>query len=89
MICCTRNCTAAAQVLIFDGETKAIISPLLSVPELRALGVTLHMQVRICSEPSSFRSCHHYSSSNSKILCCWRAAFCACLLTTYVILSPC
>ncbi len=35
--CCT------LQVLLYDEETKSIISPLLNVAELRSLGVTLHM----------------------------------------------
>jgi hypothetical protein len=30
-------------VLVYDASTRAIVSPLLTVPELRALGVTLHM----------------------------------------------
>jgi sec1 family domain-containing protein 1 len=33
------------QVLVYDTHTRAIISPLLSVSELRTLGVTLHMSI--------------------------------------------
>ena len=33
------------QVLVYDQQTRAIISPLLSVAELRSLGVTLHVSI--------------------------------------------
>jgi sec1 family domain-containing protein 1 len=33
------------KVLVYDNDTKAIISPLLTVAELRSLGVTLHMSI--------------------------------------------
>ena len=37
--------TPRHQVLVYDQVTRAIISPLLSVAELRALGVTLHVSI--------------------------------------------
>lgn len=40
---CTRNAYHSFQVLIYDKYGQDIISPLLTVKELRSLGVTLHL----------------------------------------------